>query len=258
MSSPALTTSALVPKCLLVDIEGTTTSISFVHDKLFPLVRAELASFLDAAWTRADVQDSVALIRQQAVEDHSNGLSECPVIPESGEAADIKEAVKANVLWQMDSDRKTGGLKRLQGQIWRNAYESGTVKGELFEDVLPALHRCQALNVPVYVYSSGSVEAQKLLFTHSEYGNLQPVFSGNFDTTIGSKIESASYIAIAQQIQLPTKDILFLSDNPKEIKAASDTGMQTAILDRPGNAPLDEMTRNSYLVLNSFESLFVV
>ncbi|RKP24432.1 hypothetical protein SYNPS1DRAFT_17232, partial [Syncephalis pseudoplumigaleata] len=157
--------SPITPRCLLLDIEGTTTPIRFVHDTLFGLVREQLVSFLDTEWTRPDVQESIALLRQQAAEDRQRGIDACPAIPDASSASDdtIKQAVVDNVFWQMDDDRKTGSLKRLQGQIWRRAYEAGMVKSAVFDDVVPALHRCQALQVPVYVYSSGSVEAQQLM-----------------------------------------------------------------------------------------------
>ncbi|KAI8053735.1 hypothetical protein BDF22DRAFT_654873 [Syncephalis plumigaleata] len=228
-----MTSSSETPRCLLVDIEGTTTSISFVHDKLFGIVRTQLASFLDSEWTRPDLQESISLLRQQAVQDREQGLDACPEIPESSDAETVKNAVKANVFWQMDDDRKTGSLKRLQGQIWRVAM------------------RPVNKEYTVYVYSSGSVEGQKLIFTYSDHGNLQPLFAGNFDTTVGGKLNHRLIIG------MPPNDILFLSDNVKEIKAADEAGLQTAILVRPGNAPLDEASQQKYRVLTSFDTLFV-
>jgi enolase-phosphatase E1 len=242
-------------RALLVDIEGTTTPISFVHDILFPLARERLETFLEEHWTRASVQESVARIREQARVDVAAGERDCPIIPEVGTDEELRQAVVKNVRWQMDRDRKTGGLKLLQGQIWRYAYESGQVKGQVYDDVPLALEHCKRINLPVYVYSSGSVEAQKLLFTYSDHGNLQPLFAGNFDTAIGSKQSADAYKRIAEAIQLPVQDILFLSDNTKEVEAALTAGMQAAVVCRPGNAPLTEQERSKYRLIHSFDEI---
>ncbi|RKP08687.1 HAD-like domain-containing protein [Thamnocephalis sphaerospora] len=246
-------------RCLLVDIEGTTTPISFVHEKLFPLARERLEDFLRLNWTRPEVQDSVQLIRQQAAADIAAGAADCPAVPEPTGTdfggAPVRNAVAANVRWQMASDRKTGGLKQLQGQIWRDAFTAGQVKGAVFDDVPAAFRRCNNAGISVYIYSSGSVEAQKLIFTYSQHGDMQPMFAGNFDTAIGAKTVSDSYTRIAEQIGLPPNDILFLSDNTKEVAAAIAAGMQTAVLSRPGNAPLTEQDEKQYRVLTSFESI---
>jgi enolase-phosphatase E1 len=204
---------------VLTDIEGTTTPIAFVRDVLFPFARARLPQWLLAQAQRPDVAAELAAIRRLA-----------PGRPE----------VETLISW-MEQDLKSTPLKALQGFIWDEGYADGSLRGDLYPDVAPALRRWAAAGLRLYVYSSGSVDAQKLLFGHSVAGDLTPVFSGFFDTRVGSKRESESYQRIAIGIGVPPPEVLFLSDVEAELDAAAAAGLRTCQLVRPddGTAPSD-------------------
>lgn len=224
---------------VLLDIEGTTTSIRFVLEVLFPYARARLADFLAARWDDAAIQADVEQVLRQEARDRADGLAP-PAIPADAPPAVLRAAVVQNLLWQMDLDRKTTGLKSLQGRIWRGGYESGEIRGHIYPDVPGALRAWAAAGVPVFIFSSGSVAAQKLLFGHSEAGDLLPLLRGHFDTTIGAKGDPASYTAIAEAIGVPAARMVFSTDSLSEAKAAQAAGVQVALSVRPGNPPLPE------------------
>lgn len=190
-------------QAVLTDIEGTTSSIAFVTDTLFPYARARLAD-----WIAAHPEDAAPI------------LKDVPGNP-----------VETLTRW-IDEDRKETALKTLQGLIWAEGYADGTLKGHVYPDAAEALRRWHADGLRLYVYSSGSIAAQKLIFGHSNAGDLTPLFSGYFDTTTGPKKEAESYSRIAAEIGLPVQDILFLSDSVPEIEAARAAGLQTCLVDR--------------------------
>ncbi|KAJ2078548.1 enolase-phosphatase E1 [Coemansia sp. RSA 988] len=231
---------------VLLDIEGTTTPISFVRDVLFPYVKHNIRGFLEARWEDAEVQKHVQAIAKQANDDVNAGIPSAVGINLDGAQADSAEEARHKVLqnieWQMKEDRKIGALKVLQGCIWRDGYESGQLQGVMFPDVVGAIRRWTAAGCKVYIYSSGSIEAQKLIFGFSDHGNMLQYISGHFDTTTGPKIDSSSYTAIADKIGVLPDRILFVSDIILEIRAADQAGMQTVLSVRPGNAPVDAGT----------------
>ena len=206
---------------VLLDIEGTTTPISFVYDALFPYARAKAAAWLADHWNVAEVSADVALIGEEA-----------------GASVATPEQAAAAVHKLMDGDIKSTGLKSLQGRIWRAGYADGELKGALFADVEPALRAWFRLGVPVCIYSSGSVPAQQLLFAHSEAGDLTPLLAGYYDTRTGPKKVAASYAAIAAAIGRPPATILFATDSLDEAIAAAQAGCQVALSVRPGNHAL--------------------
>lgn len=208
---------------ILTDIEGTTTSVAFVYDTLFPYFKREIADFLQAFHTRADVAALLEAVQHTVLE-------------EGGKALTTNELAQQLISWT-DADRKHPALKAMQGLVWRMAYQRGEIKGHLYPDVLHALERWQQASIRLGVYSSGSVEAQRLLFGYSEFGDLTPYFSDYFDTLIGHKREAQSYRAIADALQLSPQDVLFLSDVEAELDAAAEAGMQTIQLVRPGTSP---------------------
>ena len=203
---------------VVTDIEGTTTSISFVHENLFPYARKHMREFLLANAETAAVAAELAAV---------NDAEEKKLTVE--QAADVL------IQW-IDEDRKTTPLKALQGMIWRMGYERGDLQGHVYDDVSSNLEQWRALGKKLYVYSSGSVEAQKLIFGHSSAGNLAPLFSGYFDTRTGAKRDPASYDAISTAIFEQPKNILFLSDIGAELDAARNAGMQTLQLMRDETA----------------------
>ncbi len=218
---------------ILTDIEGTTTSVSFVFDCLFPYARARLAAFV-----RENGHDPA--VREQLD----------AVARESGRSLSDDEAVAQLIQW-IDEDRKITPLKALQGMIWEAGYLKGDFTGHVYPDAVKYLRQWKAQGLALYVYSSGSVKAQQLLFGHSDAGDMRPLFSGWFDTQAGPKREAASYRLIASQIGLPPGDILFLSDIKEELDAARAAGMQTIWLVR-GAIPDPEATHRQ---VTSFDEI---
>ncbi|PKC66037.1 2,3-diketo-5-methylthio-1-phosphopentane phosphatase [Rhizophagus irregularis] len=237
-------------KCVLLDIEGTTTPISFVHDRLFSYVKNNL------------LQEQIQLLREQAMKDVNNNLSDVILVPEVQQQGkktneeEIKKAIIQNIQWQMKINRKIGAFKSFQGFMWESGYESGELKGEIFDDVLDALKKWKESGIKIYIYSSGSISAQKSLFKNSDKGDLTEYIDGYFDTSIGSKIEKSSYVNIAKEIQLEPRDILFLSDNVKEIISAKSVCYQAAIIERKNNMPLSDDDRKNNIIFTDFLQIF--
>lgn len=243
-------------KALIVDIEGTTTPIGFVKETLFPYAEENVESFLTKRYDDEEIQQDIKALQELAAKDKADGVEGVVEIPKEGSKEDIIKAVVDNVKWQMDEDRKTTALKQLQGHIWREGYKTGQIKAELFEDVGPALQQIVEEGVNVYVYSSGSVEAQKLLFGNTEEGDLLELFTDFFDTTIGNKKDSGSYKKIVEKIGVSPEEILFLTDTPEEATAASKAGLRSALVARDGNEELTEEHFQNFLVIESFGELF--
>ncbi|KAJ2021893.1 enolase-phosphatase E1 [Coemansia sp. S610] len=226
---------------VLLDIEGTTTPISFVHEALFPYVARSVGEFLETRWTDPEVQTHVQAIAQQANEDVKNGIAAAIAIDLDADSSDeIRRKVLANVDWQMKADRKIGALKGLQGYMWRFGFESGILKGEMYPDAVKAIERWVEAGKRVFIYSSGSVEAQKLIFGYSDHGDLLQFISGHYDTKVGGKTEDKSYRSIVEDIGVLPARVLFVSDNVFEIQAADTAGLQTMVSVRPGNAPIKD------------------
>ncbi|KAJ2325475.1 enolase-phosphatase E1 [Coemansia sp. RSA 2702] len=224
---------------VLLDIEGTTTPISFVHDVLFPYVTENIKQFLESRWDDPAVQAHVRAIAEQADKDIKSGIDlAVEVNLDEGSVSEIQHAVVENVKWQMEADRKVGALKGLQGYMWQFGYKSGDLCGVMFADAVEAIKQWVRTGRKVYIYSSGSVEAQELIFGYSDHGDLLGYISGHYDTKIGSKVESTSYTAITSDIGIEPERVLFVSDNIREIQAADAAGLQTVLSIRPGNAPV--------------------
>lgn len=220
---------------VLLDIEGTTTSISFVYDELFPWIRARLGGWLQRRWDDPDTAALVASLRTLAADDVARGLPVPPIAGDRDGVEAVRDSVVRNVLAQMDADRKTTALKALQGAMWRDGYEQGELRGHLFGDVPSAIVRWRERGQRVCIYSSGSVAAQRLLFGYSVAGDLTPHIEAYFDTTAGPKKEAASYRAIAGVLGVEPADIVFLSDSVDELLAAEDAGCAVVLSVRPGN-----------------------
>ncbi|KAJ3275122.1 hypothetical protein HDV01_001261 [Terramyces sp. JEL0728] len=223
------------PKVVILDIEGTTTPISFVHDVLFPFILENVEAFLKEHWETEQVKKYVKDLFDLSEKDKKEAVK--GLVPA---AEDDLDSVVANVKWMMSIDRKIGPLKSLQGYIWKSAYESGKVAGVVYDDVVEALTTWTSNGKLVYIYSSGSVQAQKLLFKYSTHGDLLNYFSGHFDTAIGLKTVPESYTAIAKEISHEPSEILFLSDNIKECVAAKSVGYNVLNVHRPGNAAIED------------------
>ncbi|CAG8490179.1 3744_t:CDS:2 [Paraglomus occultum] len=247
---------------VILDIEGTTTPISFVHDTLFPYVTNNIENFLKENWDRPELNEQIDLLRNQASIDVKDGIPDAKLIPDKNadisSSEDMQAAVIYNIKWQMKQDRKIGALKSFQGYMWKSGYQTGDLKGIIYDDVVEAFHKWKHMGCKIYIYSSGSVQAQKLLFSHSNQGNLLEYISGHFDTNIGPKIKNESYMNIAKSIGEQTKDIIFLTDSAQEAVAAEAAGLQVVIVVRPGNASLPSyITENANIkIIDNFLSLF--
>lgn len=217
-------------RCVLLDIEGTTSSVRFVYDVMFPYARRHVDSYLQAHWDAPAVQSALdQMARDAGWPDRQSWLACC--------TGDVRQWVVAHVLRLMDEDAKTTGLKALQGLVWESGFRSGQLKAHVYDDVPPALARWHQQGIDIRIYSSGSIHAQRLFFGHTIYGNLLGYIRGHYDTTTGSKRDVTSYKAIAQDIPCEPRQVLFLSDVPAELDAARAAGMATALCRRPENAP---------------------
>ena len=203
------------PRAIVTDIEGTTTPIAFVHETLFPYARAALPDFLTGTPRPPEVESALAEARALA----------------GSTALTHSDTVTVLLRW-IDEDRKVQPLKTLQGLVWAEGYRSGQLRAPVYDDAAAALRAWHDEGIVLAVYSSGSVAAQKLLFGHSDHGDLTPLFSAWFDLETGSKRESASYSAIADALALPPNEILFLSDHPGELAAADQAGFAALGIDR--------------------------
>jgi enolase-phosphatase E1 len=219
-------------RLLLLDIEGTTSALAFVHNVLFPYARRELAGYLERNSAAPALQG--ALQRMAADAGATSLQAWCPHPWPSSQA---RAWLVGEVYRLMDADAKQTGLKQLQGLIWETGYHNGTLRSHVFPEVPARLRGWASAGIPVRIYSSGSAAAQKLFFAHTEAGDLTGWLSGYYDTTIGSKREPTSYRAIAQDVQLPPEELLFLSDVPAELDAAQQAGLATGLVERPGNPP---------------------
>jgi len=229
-------------KAILTDIEGTTSSISFVRDVLFLYAAEHLPMFV-----RANAQDPAVLAQMRAVAQEIGAVeSDC-------------EAIVAALLQWIAEDRKATPLKALQGMLWEHGYKNAAYSAHVYEDAFKQLSAWHAAGVPLFVYSSGSIQAQKLFFGYSEFGDMTPLFSNYFDTTSGVKQEAASYQHIAEAMHFAPADVLFLSDIAAELDAAKAAGMQTCWLVRPQDNVADEkaMAASVHPVVRDFSKIIV-
>lgn len=238
---------------ILLDIEGTTSPIRFVYDQMFPFVRRELHSYLQTHWANTALAEACDLIAQDAGYASLQAWSEQVLSGDAGDSTQQMALVASEVARLMDADVKATGLKRLQGLIWKDGFESGELKAELFPDVAGCVRAWQQQGLDVRIYSSGSVQAQKLFFQHTIEGNLLPYFQAHYDTTTGGKKEAASYAVIAGDYQLSPDKILFVSDIVEELDAAKMSGMATALSVRPDNHPVTNP--HQHPVIHSFTEI---
>jgi enolase-phosphatase E1 len=208
-------------KAVVSDIEGTTSSLSFVKDVLFPYARAHIGDY----------------VREHAQEPALAAIIE-DVRRETGHPLTLDQVIAQLVAW-IDEDKKITPLKTIQGMLWEAGYKSGAFRGHVYPDARARLQSWRDNGIKLYLYSSGSVHAQKLLFAHTDYGDLNHLFDGYFDTTIGAKGDSDSYRRIIEALGLKPDEILFLSDVESELDAAGEAGMNTLWLVRDGVVYMD-------------------
>jgi enolase-phosphatase E1 len=254
----AISLAAAGIDCVLLDIEGTTTPIAFVHDVLFPYARARVRTYLEeTAASDAGIRQIVEDLRRELpasgfpvtdVSDPPNEGSRAPIRPSQG--ADIV----SYVYWLMDRDRKSGPLKALQGRIWEEGYVTGALRGEVYPDVRDAFRRWTASGPRIAIFSSGSVLAQQLLFGRSRAGDLSPFLSGYFDTAVGAKGEPESYRRIVAALSVQPARTLFVSDVVKELDAARAAGLRTLLCVRP---PAPTPPAGGHDIVGSFDAIEV-
>jgi len=235
-------------KVWLLDVEGTIAPLTLTSEVLFPYARRRFALFLERHRNDQGVREDLVLLEAENRAEAGEGVPRLPLLASPADTAAPRFRLDAMMylMWLMDRDRKSTALKSLQGKIWKEGFESGELKGTLFDDAPEAFRRWSAEG-RVAIYSSGSVEAQKLFFRHSSAGDLTPLISGYFDTRTGPKMESSSYTAIAAAMDIPPPELLFFSDSVRELDAARDAGCQTRLVMRPGNAPVDDARGHSIL-----------
>jgi enolase-phosphatase E1 len=222
-------------RTILLDIEGTTTPLAFVHDTLFPYARSHIKDFLEQHRESVDVRADLAGLRRENWADMQAALSPPTMDDDSSESQ--LESTLAYLEWLMARDRKSTALKSLQGKIWEEGYQSGTLLAPVFDDVPRAFDRWCRQNRTIAIFSSGSVLAQQLLFSHTTAGDLTPYISAYFDTTTGAKICASSYEEIAVSLERSAHEMAFISDVTAELDAASTAGLQVLLCDRIGNRP---------------------
>jgi len=243
--------SAAGVRGILLDIEGTTTPLAFVHEVLFPYAREHVKNYLNEHFTSNQVQTDLLVLSEEHAADIAQGRTPPSLVGEPVSASIASLA--AYVYWLMERDRKSTGLKSLQGKIWQQGYRDGTLKSQVFADVPPALARWHEANRKTSIFSSGSVLAQKLLFAHTEAGDLTGFIHSYFDTATGPKTAPESYRRIARTLELPLPQILFISDVTEELDAAGTTGMYTRLCARPGNHP--QPSDNQHQTIKSFDEM---
>jgi enolase-phosphatase E1 len=219
---------------ILLDIEGTTTPITFVYTVLFPYARQHMSAY----FSKANLADLELEYLQDVRAGNNPAGSPHDLLP--------------YVYWLMDQDRKSTALKRIQGEIWLKGYQSGELHGEVFDDVSPALEQWHRRGIDVRIFSSGSILAQRLIFSTTAAGDLTRYLSGYFDTTTGPKNDPSSYEKIAEVFRLPASNVLFVSDVTRELDAARSAEMKTRLCVRPGNHPQPSHTHQ---VIASFNEI---
>lgn len=232
------------PEALLLDVEGTTTPVDFVYRVLFPYAHARLEEYLRRNMGSSVIQDDLRGLRDEHAADEAGGRT-------PPRWAETVEAVAAYARWLMDQDRKATALKSLQGRIWEEGFRAGALRGQVYEDVPRAFARWRKAGRAVAIFSSGSVLAQKLLFGHSEAGDLTACLQAHFDTTAGPKRAAESYRRIAAALGKGPGAVLFVSDVSAELDAARSAGLDTALCVRAGEAP----AAPGHRVIRTFDDL---
>jgi len=221
-------------RLVLLDIEGTTTPIAFVHETLFPFARAHLADWCRASSGSPEYRE----VADRLAVEHSREEGASGTVPawRSDTPAALDESLRVYALWLMDRDRKSPGLKLLQGFIWEEGYQAGQLRGEVYADVPAALRDWRRQGLEIAIYSSGSELAQRRLFESTEYGDLTPLIAEFFDTSVGPKQTPSSYARIASELGQTPDKLLFVSDVTAELAAAIEAGYRAVLSLRPGNA----------------------
>ena len=242
------------PRLYLLDVEGTVAPLTLTTDQLFPYARTHVLDFLLQNVNDPAVHADLTLLSEENQTETDRSSPRLPDFKFAGfrDLSQFCLVAMTYVNWLMDRDRKSTALKSLQGKIWKAGFESGELKGTLFADVPAAFERWSKAG-QVAIYSSGSVDAQQLLFRHTNFGNLTDRIAGYFDTRTGPKTLAASYAAIAAAMKIEPAGALFFSDAVRELDAARDAGFATRLVVREGNAPVDDAC--GHPIMHSFDGI---
>ncbi|MEO6590516.1 MAG: acireductone synthase [Pyrinomonadaceae bacterium] len=232
-------------KVILLDIEGTTTPIDFVHKTLFPYAKRKIGEYV--AENFEDIKTEIEQLKSEYKEDFSNQIYG------RNFSEDAPETISEYLKFLIETDRKVTPLKSLQGKIWQAGYESGELESAMFSDVPKAFERWKSENITIAIYSSGSVLAQKLIFKYSNFGDLTNYISDYFDTNTGHKRKAESYVKIAHALNHPPKRLAFVSDINAELDAAKNAGYETFLSIREGNAPIQN--KKKHRAIHSFDEI---
>ena len=235
-------------RVVLLDIEGTTTPIAFVHETLFGFVRERLDPYLENHWRDSALQEIVTKLASE----HAAESGGAPEWNAAG-AVELRASVAAYVRWLMDRDRKSSGLKELQGLIWEEGYRAGHLRGLVWEDVPDAMRRWRLAGLRIAIYSSGSELAQRRLFESTTQGDLTPMISAFFDTRVGGKLSADSYDRISKALEVTPGEVCFVSDVAGELAAAAAAGCRVVLSARPGNPPQSGV--EAFPMVTSFEQI---
>lgn len=232
-------------KAILLDIEGTTTPIDFVHKTLFPFAKEKIGEFVQASFS--EIQNEISQLKTEYKKDFSEQIYG------RNFKEDSPESIADYLKFLIEVDRKSTPLKSLQGKIWQKGYESGELASVMFADVSGAFERWKSENKTIAIYSSGSVLAQKLIFKYSNFGDLSGFIDDYFDTNVGQKRQAESYQAIADALSFPAENLAFVSDVVEELDAAKKIGVHTFLSIREGNAPVEKQTKHR--TIHSFDEI---
>lgn len=238
-------------RAILLDIEGTTTPVTFVYEVLFPYARSHVREFLQQNYDSEDLQSDLRALKAEHRSDIEQ-RHEPPVWFEDSAEIELGSATQY-VYWLMDQDRKSTALKAIQGKIWKDGYLSGQLRGQVFPDVVPAFRRWKEQQRSIHIFSSGSILAQRLLFAHTNEGDLTGYLREYFDTTTGPKTNAGSYASISEKIDVPAAEILFVSDINGELDAALESGMQTSLCVRQESGTTENC---KHQIVRTFEVIF--
>ena len=241
---------------ILLDIEGTTTPVDFVYQRLFTYAFRKLPSFLQEHFQEPETRSLIQNLYSQHQADERHELMPPAWIEGSDQLLQLRSCV-AYAQWLMNKNSKYAALKALQGKIWQEGYNTGELQGEVYSDVPQAFERWRRQKRKICIYSSGSVLAQQLLFSTTKVGNLSAYITAFFDSNIGAKKEVESYRKIAESLGLIPRDFLFVSDAKEEVDAAYDADMQVILCDRVNsNHQRIQISPNAIKVISSFDEIF--
>lgn len=232
-------------KTILLDIEGTTTPIDFIHKTLFPFAKERIGEFVRQNFD--EIEPEIAQLKTEHKKDFSEQIYGRDI------RADKPETIAEYLKFLIEIDRKSTPLKSIQGKIWQAGYESGELESVMFEDVPRAFERWKTENKTIAIFSSGSVQAQKLIFKYSNFGDLSMFIDEYFDTNIGAKKDVESYDNIARKLKKQKREIVFISDIPEELNAARKAGLNPILCVREGNFPV--AVNHGYQTISNFDNL---